>query len=277
MDSALYIVATPIGNLGDISQRAVETLASVDLVAAEDTRHTKKLLSHLGISKDMHSLHDHNERSKADYLLGIIEGGRSIALVSDAGTPLISDPGYVLVALARERGIKVVPLPGPCALIAALSASGLACDRFAFEGFLPAKAKAKKDALLKLEKDPRTCVFYESTHRILDTLSVLAELFPQRKLTLARELTKTFETFLTGTAESVLRQVESDDNQRKGEFVLIVEGFAAQNDDEIGEEPVRLLKLLAKELPPKKAAGVVAELYSLNKNRLYQLLLDMTE
>lgn len=274
MESALYIVATPIGNLGDITHRAIETLAGVDLVAAEDTRHTKKLLSHLGLMKDMQSLHDHNERDKASYLLDLVEGGSSVALVSDAGTPLISDPGYVLVAQARQRGLKVVPVPGACALVAALSASGLACDRFSFEGFLPAKSKAKKDALEMLQKEPRTCVYYESTHRILDTLTVLSELLPDRQVTIARELTKTFETFLSGTSEAVLALVESDANQQKGEFVLIVEGLQRASTNEIGEEPERLLKALAKELPPKRAAAIVAEHYELNKKLLYQSLIE---
>lgn len=274
MEPALYIVATPIGNLGDITHRAIEILAAVDLVAAEDTRHTKKLLSHLGLAKDMQSLHDHNERDKASYLLDLIEEGNSIALVSDAGTPLISDPGYVLVAQARKRGLRVVPVPGACALVAALSASGLSCDRFSFEGFLPAKSKAKKDALDKLQKESRTCVYYESTHRILDTLTVLAELLPGRQVTIARELTKTFETFLSGASEVVLALVESDANQQKGEFVLIIEGCRGESTNEIGAEPERLLRALSKELPPKKAAAIVAEHYSLNKKLLYQSLIE---
>lgn len=274
MEPALYIVATPIGNLGDITHRAIEILAAVDLVAAEDTRHTKKLLSHLGLAKDMQSLHDHNERDKASYLLDLIEGGSSIALVSDAGTPLISDPGYVLVAQARKRGLRVVPVPGACALVAALSASGLSCDRFSFEGFLPAKSKAKKDALDKLQKESRTCVYYESTHRILDTLTVLAGLLPGRQVTIARELTKTFETFLSGASEVVLALVESDANQQKGEFVLIIEGCRGESTNEIGAEPERLLRALSKELPPKKAAAIVAEHYSLNKKLLYQSLIE---
>lgn len=274
MESAIYIVATPIGNLGDISQRAIDTLAGVDLIAAEDTRHTKRLLSHLGLTKDMQSLHDHNERHKAAHLLDLVEGGKSIALVSDAGTPLISDPGYVLVAEARARGIKVVPVPGACALIAALSASGIACDRFTFEGFLPAKAKAKRDALQSLENDSRTCIYYESTHRILDTLALLAELFPSRSITVAREITKTFETFLSGTAEAVLLAVQEDGNQQKGEFVLIVEGQFSEESSEIGEDAAKLLKALSLELPPKKAAAIVADHYSLNKKQLYQSLVN---
>ena len=276
MDSAIYIVATPIGNLGDISHRAIETLRDADLIAAEDTRHTKRLLSHLGLTKDMQSLHDHNERQKATQLLDFVASGKSLALVSDAGTPLISDPGYVLIARARERGLKVVPVPGACALIAALSASGLACDRFAFEGFLPAKTKAKKDALMLLENNPRTSIYYESTHRILDTLMVLAELFPDRPVTVAREITKAFETFLSGTASSVLSEVEADDNQRKGEFVLIVEAQEPEGGSEIGDDAIRLLRVLSQELPPKKAAAVVADHYSLNKKELYKLLIDET-
>ncbi|KZZ00745.1 rRNA (cytidine-2'-O-)-methyltransferase [Oleiphilus sp. HI0073] len=265
LESALYIVATPIGNLGDITHRAIETLAGVDLVAAEDTRHTKKLLSHLGLTKDMQSLHDHNERDKASYLLDLVAAGGSVALVSDAGTPLISDPGYVLVAQARQRELKVVPVPGACALIAALSASGLACDRFSFEGFLPVKSKAKRDALEILKSEPRTCVYYESTHRIVDTLKVVAELLPKRQITIARELTKTFETFLSGPSEDVLGLVASDANQQKGEFVLIVEGWRQEVTNEIGEEPARLLNALSRELPPKKAAMIVADHYGLNK------------
>lgn len=191
----LYIVPTPIGNLGDITERAVQVLSQVDLIAAEDTRHTGRLLSHLNISTRTFALHDHNEQQKAQVLAEKLSQGQSIALVSDAGTPLISDPGYHLVNQCRAAGLRVVPLPGACAVIAALSASGLPSDRFSFEGFLPPKSKGRRDKFLELAKVERTCIFYESPHRIMDSLDdMLAILGEERQVVLARELTKTFET-----------------------------------------------------------------------------------
>lgn len=216
---ALYIVPTPIGNLGDMSPRAVEILQSVSLIACEDTRHSGRLFSHFGISTRTTSVHDHNERARAQWIIEKLSQGDAVALVSDAGTPLISDPGYHLVSQVREAGFAVIPLPGPCAAITALSASGLPSDRFSFEGFLPAKDKGRNDKLTALREDPRTLIFYESPHRILQTLeAIVAVLGGERPMVMARELTKTFETFLSGTAAEVLEKVKSDDNQQKGEI-----------------------------------------------------------
>jgi len=201
----LHIVATPIGNLSDISQRALDVLNQVDLIAAEDTRHSGKLLSHYGIKTKMYALHDHNEKQKAQYILDRIAQGENIALISDAGTPLISDPGYNLVNLAREQEVNVVPVPGPSALITALSAAGLPTDKFMFAGFLPVKAQAKANELATLQKADFTCVYYESPRRILDTLAAVSEsLGPDRELVLAKELTKHFESFVKGNAENVI-------------------------------------------------------------------------
>ena len=267
-------MATPIGNLADISQRAIDTLSAVDVIAAEDTRHTKKLLTHLGIKQEMLSLHDHNERQRSQEIIELVRAGKSVALVSDAGTPLISDPGYVFVSEARKQGLRISAVPGPCAIIAALSASGVACSSFQFAGFLPAKGKSKRDALSILDGSAVTFVFYESTHRILDTLEVLVELYPDRKIALARELTKTFETYIVGSSVEVLKVLQGDANQRKGEFVLIVEGDSNQVEVAFDEAPRKLLQVLAAELPPKKAAAIVAEHYGLNKKDLYQVLVN---
>ena len=268
----LYIVATPIGNLQDITQRALETFSQVDLIAAEDTRHSGLLLSHYGIKKPFFALHDHNEQEKAHILVEKLKQGSNIALISDAGTPLISDPGFHLVRQCRESGIRVVPLPGACAAITALCASGIASDRFCFEGFLPAKSKARKDKLENIAKEDRTLIFYESTHRILDTLedmqSVLGE---ERYIVLAREITKTWETITGNTIKNLREWLLEDPNRTKGEMVLIVEGKPkSDNNDEIFPQAVKALELIAEELPLKKAAAIVAELYGYKKNALYQ-------
>lgn len=268
----LYIVATPIGNLQDITQRALETFAQVDLIAAEDTRHSGLLLSHYGIKKPFFALHDHNEQEKAHILVEKLKQGSNIALISDAGTPLISDPGFHLVRQCREAGIRVVPLPGACAAITALCASGIASDRFCFEGFLPAKSKARKDKLENIAEEDRTLIFYESTHRILDTLedmqSVLGE---ERYMVLAREMTKTWEMITGNTIKNLREWLLEDPNRTKGEMVLIVEGKPkSDNNDEISPQAVKALELIAEELPLKKAAAIVAELYGYKKNALYQ-------
>ena len=268
----LYIVATPIGNLQDITQRALDTFAQVDLIAAEDTRHSGLLLSHYGIKKPFFALHDHNEQEKAHILVEKLKQGSHIALISDAGTPLISDPGFHLVRQCREAGIRVVPLPGACAAITALCASGIASDRFCFEGFLPAKSKARKDKLENIAEEDRTLIFYESTHRILDTLedmqSVLGE---ERYIVLAREITKTWETITGNTIKNLREWLLEDPNRTKGEMVLIVEGKPkSDNNDEISPQAVKALELIAEELPLKKAAAIVAELYGYKKNALYQ-------
>ena len=268
----LYIVATPIGNLQDITQRALDTFAQVDLIVAEDTRHSGLLLSHYGIKKPFFALHDHNEQEKAHILVEKLKQGSNIALISDAGTPLISDPGFHLVRQCREAGIRVVPLPGACAAITALCASGIASDRFCFEGFLPAKSKARKDKLENIAEEDRTLIFYESTHRILDTLedmqSVLGE---ERYIVLAREITKTWETITGNTIKNLREWLLEDANRTKGEMVLIVEGKPkSDNNDEISSQAVKALELIAEELPLKKAAAIVAELYGYKKNALYQ-------
>ena len=275
----LYIVATPIGNLQDITQRALDTFAQVDLIAAEDTRHSGLLLSHYGIKKPFFALHDHNEQEKAHILVEKLKQGSHIALISDAGTPLISDPGFHLVRQCREAGIRVVPLPGACAAITALCASGIASDRFCFEGFLPAKSKARKDKLENIAEEDRTLIFYESTHRILDTLedmqSVLGE---ERYIVLAREITKTWETITGNTIKNLREWLLDDPNRTKGEIVLIVEGKPkSDNNDEISPQAVKALELIAEELPLKKAAAIVAELYGYKKNALYQFGLAYLE
>ncbi|WP_241622305.1 16S rRNA (cytidine(1402)-2'-O)-methyltransferase [Rosenbergiella australiborealis] len=269
----LYIVPTPIGNLADITQRALTILASVDLVAAEDTRHTGMLLQHFAINARLFSLHDHNEQQKADVLINKLQQGESIALVSDAGTPLINDPGYHLVTRCRQAGLKVVPLPGACAAITALSASGLPSDRFCYEGFLPAKSKGRRDALRGLVEEPRTLIFYESTHRLLDCLTdMVAELGEDRHVVLAREITKTWESIYGAPVAELLAWVQEDDNRRKGEMVLIVAGYQSQ-EETLPIESLRTLALLQTELPLKKAAALAAEIHGVKKNALYKYAL----
>ncbi len=275
MESAVYVVATPIGNLGDITERALEVLRSVDLIAAEDTRHSKRLLDHFSISARMTSLHEHNEERRVEGLLDTLQkNSESLAIISDAGTPLISDPGFVLVRAARERGIRVVPVPGVCAITAALSCSGLSCDRFVFDGFLPAKRKAKEQRLLYFKDEGRTVVFYESTHRILETLELMAEIYPDRRIVLARELTKRFETFLDGVAGELIQRMNREPEQCKGEFVVLMEGAELVNS-EIDDRVIDLLTRLLPELPPKRAVALVADYFAVDKKALYQLSLDL--
>lgn len=271
----LYIVATPIGNLEDITLRALRILAEVDLIAAEDTRHSQRLLQHYDISTRLTSLHDHNESQRAKQLIEKIKLGENIALISDAGTPLISDPGYGLVSQCRDSGVNVVPLPGPCAVITALCAAGLATDRFKFEGFLPVKAVAKQQALQRLLTETSTSVFYESPRRVADTVKqIVSELGEERQMVVAKELTKTFETFYSGSAQACLIWLEADTNHQRGEFVLLVAG-EKQDQTEVSADALKLLKLLMKELPLKKAAAITAEQYDLKKNHLYQLGLEL--
>lgn len=275
--STLYIVPTPIGNLGDITERALSVLRGVDVVAAEDTRHTGLLLQHFAISARLFALHDHNEQQKADHLLAKLQQGQSIALVSDAGTPLINDPGYHLVRRCREAGVRVVPLPGPCAAITALSAAGIASDRFCYEGFLPAKTKARQDRLLQLSEETRTLIFYESTHRLIDSLTDMATVLGEsRYVVLARELTKTWESIQGAPVGELLAWVKEDENRRKGEMVLIVDGF--QPDESVlSAEALRTLELLRAELPLKKAAALAAEIHGVKKNALYRYALAQNE
>lgn len=273
----LFIVPTPIGNLQDISQRAIQVLTDVELIAAEDTRHSQKLMQHLGIKQRLISLHDHNEQQRAQQLIEKLNQGLNIALISDAGTPLISDPGYGLVNQCRQAGLEVVPLPGPCAAITALSAAGLATDRFTFAGFLPVKEKARQDALLLLEKEPTTTVYYEAPRRVEQTLEAIVKVLgAERQLVLAKELTKAFETFKSGTAQQVLEWLQEDSNHQRGEFVLMIAGVKQTNEG-ISTEAQTLLKRLMKELPLKKAAAVVADIHGLKKNALYQFGLELEE
>jgi 16S rRNA (cytidine1402-2'-O)-methyltransferase len=272
-EAGLYVVATPLGNLDDISRRALDVLERVDLIAAEDTRHSRRLLSHYGIHTALTSLHEHNERDKLPGLLARLAAGQALALISDAGTPLVSDPGFVLVRAAREAGHPVVPVPGPSALICALSAAGLPSDRFLFEGFAPRRPAARRRWLDGLRGEPRTLVFYEASHRILDTLKDLAELFgSERRGVLARELTKLHETFIAGGLGELARRVEADPQQRKGEFVMLVAG-AEPVGAAVGETE-RVLRILATELPLKRAAALTAEITGARRNELYQLGLD---
>lgn len=272
----LYVVATPIGNLDDITHRAVEILKKVDWIAAEDTRHSAKLLSHLAISKPLRALHDHNEKSVAMNIAQQIASGEVVALISDAGTPLVSDPGYGLVAACIQRGVKVVPVPGPCAMIAALCAAGLPTDEFSFAGFLPPKSKARQEKFQRLMDQPVTHIVYESPHRILASLKDFGEVFGKdHSIVLARELTKTFETFLRGSVAEVLARVEADPNQQKGEMVLLFRGNEpVANDEGFNTEDFRLFTLLAAELPPKKAAALAADITGHNKKAIYQWVVE---
>ncbi|WP_434931017.1 16S rRNA (cytidine(1402)-2'-O)-methyltransferase [Shewanella sp. HL-SH5] len=274
--AALYIVPTPIGNFADMSSRAIEVLNQVSLIACEDTRHSGRLLSHYGIETRKTALHDHNERDRAQWIVEQLQSGQSVALISDAGTPLISDPGYHLVKHVRDAGHKVIPLPGPCAAITALSASGLPSDRFSFEGFLPAKEKGRIDKLTALKEDPRTLIFYESPHRIVHSLtSIVTALGADRQIVMAREVTKTFETFLSGTAEEVLAMVIADENQQKGEIVIMCHGFSQTDDEAIPKVAIDTLTLLAAELPLKKAAAIAAQIHGFKKNALYKIGLEL--
>lgn len=273
----LYIVATPIGNLQDITQRALETFQQVDLIAAEDTRHSGLLLAHYGIKKPFFALHDHNEQQKAGALVEKLLQGVNIALISDAGTPLISDPGFHVVRQCRQAGIQVVPLPGACAAITALCASGIASDRFCFEGFLPAKSKARVDKLKNVAKEDRTLIFYESTHRILDSLADMQTVFGgERYVVLAREITKTWETIHGDKLADLIAWLAQDPNRTKGEMVVIVEGEPKEDEAEaISSQAIHALTLISQELPLKKAAAIVAELYGYKKNQLYQFGLEL--
>ncbi|TCV98796.1 16S rRNA (cytidine(1402)-2'-O)-methyltransferase [Biostraticola tofi] len=274
--STLYVVPTPIGNLEDITLRALSVLKRVDLIAAEDTRHTGLLLQHFAINARLFALHDHNEQQKADVLLAKLQQGQSIALVSDAGTPLINDPGYHLVRRCREAGIRVVPLPGACAAITALCAAGLPSDRFCYEGFLPAKRKGRQDTLRALEQEPRTLIFYESTHRLLDSLQDMVTVWgPSRYVVLAREMTKTWENITGAPVAELLAWVSEDEKRARGEMVLIVEGFHAE-EDALPPEALRTLALLQKDLPLKKAAAIAAEIHGVKKNALYRHVLAIS-
>ena len=272
----LYIVATPLGNLGDMTPRAVETLAQVQVIAAEDTRHSLPLLRHFGIVTPCIALHDHNERERSAELIIRLQAGENIALISDAGTPLISDPGYHLVRAVREQGVRVVPIPGPSALIAALSVSGLPTDRFIFEGFLPAKSAARQQRLEALRIEARTMIFFESGHRITESLNDMAHVLGLERLgVVARELTKIFETIQGDTLGGLCQWVQADPHQQKGEFVVLVHGAARAEDAETDVEADRIVRILLKELPVKQAASLAAKITGQKKNFLYSRALKM--
>lgn len=266
----MAIVATPIGHLGDISARALETLGEVDVIAAEDTRHSQKLLRHYSITTPCVALHEHNERQLAPRLVERMRRGESVALISDAGTPLISDPGYHLVCAAHAAGIRVMPIPGPSALVAALSASGLPSDRFVFEGFLPARATQRRQRLEQLAAETRTLVFYEAPHRGLATLEAMVEVFgADREATWVRELTKLFETVIRATLGELLQRVREDPRQQQGEIVLLVHGAPAGASDGREAEARRMLAILLEELPLRQAAALVSRLTGIGRNTLY--------
>lgn len=271
----LYIVSTPIGNLGDMTARAIEILQTVDVIAAEDTRHSGRLLQHFAINTPTISLHEHNEEQRSATLLARLQQGESIALISDAGTPLISDPGYRLVTLVREQGIQVVPIPGACALIAALSSAGLPSDRFSFEGFLPSKQGARRQVLEALKHETRTVIFYESPRRLAGCLDDMIVAFGEtRRACIARELTKLHETIETQTLQDLQAWVADSPEQLKGECVVLVEG-AAKAPDADAVEVNRVLEILLADLPVKRAAAVTASLLGVSKNKAYELALAL--
>jgi 16S rRNA (cytidine1402-2'-O)-methyltransferase len=274
----LYVVATPIGNLQDITLRALDTLKAVDAIAAEDTRHTSGLLSHFGISKKLIAVHEHNEHQSAEKLLSQLNAGDSIALVTDAGTPGISDPGAVVVDFVRKAGVKVVPVPGVSAVIAALSASGIVQNGFMFHGFLPASGAARRKVLEALKTQTVTLVIYEAPHRIVDSIAdMCAVLGGERRITFARELTKTFETIYSCNLSDAVAWLEADLNQQRGEFVLLIEAAALKDAEEMPEETVRILKLLLAELPLKQAVKLATEITHEKKNVLYEFALQLKQ
>ncbi len=267
----LHVIATPIGNLGDISRRACELLCEVDTVLCEDTRSSQTLIRHIGSQRPLVALHEHNERAQVPQLIARLQDGAQLALISDAGTPLISDPGYRLVAAAHAAGIRVSPVPGPSATMAALSAAGLATDRFCFEGFLPAKAAARRAQLADLAAETRTLVFFEAPHRVAESLADMREAFgSERPAVLARELTKTFETVINTDLAQLCERVSSDSNQRRGEIVLVVAGAPVQEGAAALSAARKLYDALAAELPPSRAAKLAAKIHGVSRRELYQ-------
>ncbi|MFA6178620.1 MAG: 16S rRNA (cytidine(1402)-2'-O)-methyltransferase [Candidatus Methylopumilus sp.] len=272
----LYVVATPIGNLQDITLRALEVLKSVDAIAAEDTRHTSHLLSHFAIQKKLIAVHEHNEHKSAEILLARLQAGESIALVTDAGTPGISDPGAIVVDVLRDAGVNVVPVPGASAVIAALSASGIVATGFSFIGFLPASGAQRRKTLETLKLHSDTLVFYEAPHRIVESVADLATVLgAERRITIARELTKTFETFHRCVLGEAQTWLESDPNQQRGEFVLLVEAAPAKEESPISEETERILKLLLADMPLKQAVKLATEITGVKKNLIYEFALKL--
>lgn len=272
--SALYIVATPIGHLKDITLHALEVLKNVDLILAEDTRHSIHLLKHYAIQKPLKSLNEHNEGQKISFILSLIQQGQSIALISDAGTPLISDPGYALVKAAHGVGIRVIPIPGPTALVAALSVSGLPTDRFLFEGFLPARSSARREKLSALKKESGTLIFFETPHRILSSLEDMIWCWGESRLgVIARELTKQFETIDRDTLSSLLKKLKMNPEKQQGEFVILIAG--ATEAPSLNSEEIHLLTVLLKNFPLKQTVKLASEITQKNKNVLYKKALAL--
>jgi 16S rRNA (cytidine1402-2'-O)-methyltransferase len=277
MSAQLFVVATPIGHLDDMTFRAIDILKSVSIVAAEDTRQSAQLFKHYNISTQLTACHDHNESNKIEQLVQKLLAGDSVALISDAGTPLISDPGFKLVRAAQENGIKVVPVPGACAAIAALSAVGLPSDRFSFEGFLPSRSSQRISQLEKLKNETQTLIFYEAPHRILESIKDMAHVFGEdRPVGFAREITKTFETIKKMTLKDLVSFIENDHNQEKGEIVVVVGGAAAKTDLE-QEKLDELLKRLLQDLSVKAASQLAADLTGIKKKIAYQRALELTQ
>ena len=276
MTGELYLVATPIGDMTDIAPRALGILSTVDIVAVEDKRRSSRLFSHFGIKTPMISYHDHSEEKQVKKIIDELLCGKSVALISDAGTPLIADPGYKLVNAAKDKSIKVSPVHGPCALIAAISASGLPSDRFIFEGFLPSKSIPRITKIQNISADSRTIIFYEAPHRILKTLiDMIKVIGPSRKIVLARELTKTYETFISGTLESVLQVIEKDLNQQKGEIVIVLAGADSSDKKIETQDSKQILSVLLEELPLKQAVSLGSKITGIQKNIFYKLALDL--
>ena len=276
MSGILFIVATPIGNLDDITFRAVETLKSVDLVLAEDTRHSQKILNHFNIKTPISAFHDYNEREKCNTVIDKLKQGDSIALISDAGTPLISDPGYILVSAAKKNSVNVVPIPGPSALIAALSASGIPSDRFSFFGFLPSKQNARIKTLKTFASRPETIIVYESPKRIMATLTDMLFVFgEEREVCLAKELTKTFETILTTNISNLIDYISADPGHQKGEFVLLISSTAKKGQLEFDQQLDRLLPVLCSEMGSSKAAKLAAKITGIDKKYCYQRAIEL--
>lgn len=273
----LYVVATPIGNLQDISFRAIEVLKTVAVIATEDTRHSHKLLAHYGLKTPSISYHAFNEKNRLSSLLLRLEQGEDVALISDAGTPLINDPGFFLVQKVHELGHKVIPIPGPCALIAALSASGLPTDHFVFEGFLSSKPSAARQELQSVREESRTIIFYETPHRILQSLELIIEVFgPDRLMTIARELTKNFETIILDTAFHVQEKLLADPNQQKGEFVILIHGKIREKKESVEIRAEEVLKILMSELSLKQAVSLAVKITGGSRKKLYELALKLT-
>lgn len=277
IEPAIYIVATPIGNLADITFRAIDILKSVDIIAAEDTRHSKKLLQHYNVQTSVIAFHEHNEDNKYQSLLDLVKQGKSIAIISDAGTPLISDPGYKLVSNAKASNIKVIPIPGPSALIAALSASGLPTDSFNFIGFLPTKSKLRQEALQGIFASNNTSIFYEAPHRIISTVKDIAQLChdQERKICLAREISKKFETITTIYIKDALSVLSENNYADRGEFVVLLEGAKKTSHQDLDIEAQNIVKVLASELPTKQAASIGAKLTGIHKNIIYDYVINI--